>query len=245
MPQPTRDLAGFLQIFDLRVGDEEGYLTDGANDREQFVDDSIEQYSSDRPARYRVLVDGKGTDRVDLPLLDQAGGWNREFSCMIAVEYPIVTDGHPIYLDPNDFMVREILDSDQVIAPGYTFELGTENVGLIFTSPHVVKDYGGSTVTSVPRSDWTAFCKWGASRGCLAIAAKYASLEDSQLVEARFTASSQSKKYLDVSKRLEEDYRRHIRPADEDASPAFETVELDGTSIVDGADYLFHRGDLR
>jgi len=238
----TYDLAGILQEIRTRIQDTDNKLDD-PTELEQFVEDGINRYTSDRPLIVATSAVAPGTKVLPLPTT-----FIKRFSSVQEIEYPIGNVPRRL-LDDRNWNVIEWLD--EIHTDDFTIPAG-QSYRVVHTARHTIKDYPTvaspeqptATATTIPVTDFTAITIFSSSRAARAIAARYANTSESTLGADITNYRSKAQEYSSLADDLIEEYERLMHPGEGQQSGTVVDVNFDLDTQV-GVDMMFHRRRFR
>jgi len=218
-------------------------IKDGAKvlappDIDSLIDRALEVYKHKKPCKLVVELTSDGSGNFNVADLT---GFDEEISGDPQIEFPIVETGEPEYLDRRDWQFRRT-PAGLVIQILIGISAG-EKVRFHFRGDHSITTAG----STIPGSDFHAFCKLGAAEGCDELARHYTQTAENAFVQATTAAyQSKSREYETRAKNLRAQANEQFGAGANDSGPqaASATKNWDTANSL-GGDRLTHRRRLR
>ena len=214
------------------------HLRDGAKvlappDVDDLIDRALEVYKRKKPGAVVVELTSDGTGKFAVSDLT---GFDEEISGDPQIEFPIIETGEPEYLDrrawqfrrtPNGLVIQ-LFDS---IGDG-------EPVRFHFKGDHSITTAG----STIPASDFHAFCKLGAAEGFDDLAAHFTQGSENAIIQASVAAyQTKDSKYAQRAKELRRQANEHFGIEEDASAPAASVTKNWDTSNSQGGERLTHR----
>jgi hypothetical protein len=232
---PTKVRADFITQINR-------HLKDGAKvlappDVEALIDRALEVYKRKKPGAVVVELVSDGTGRFAVADLT---GYDEEISGDPEIEYPVVEDGEPEYLDRRDWQFRRTPDG--LIIQVFDAMADGEPVRFHFKGDHSITTTG----STIPASDFHAFCKLGAAEGFDDLAAHFTQGSENAILQASVAAyQSKDDKYARRAKELRRQANEHFGIKEDASAPAASVTKNWDTTSSQGGDRLTHRRRFR
>jgi hypothetical protein len=222
------------------------FIRDGAAilsapDIDKLIDRAAEVYKRLKPLDTVIELTGDGSGDF---LVTDLTGFDVEISGDPSIEYPVTTSGKPEFLDRRDWtFYRKTAPAGLVIRLSAGISAG-EKVRFHFKGDHSITT-GGSTI---PPSDFFAFCKLAAAEGCDDLAQHFTQTGEQALFQGMSGAYYQSKatEYEKRAKKLRTQANEAFGAGANESGPvaASVTKNWDTTNSL-GGDRLTHRRRFR
>lgn len=222
------------------------FIRDGAAilsapDIDKLIDRAAEVYKRKKPLDTVIELTGDGSGDF---LVSDLTGFDEEISGDPKIEFPVTASGEPEFLDRRNWtFYRKPAPDGLVIRVSVGIGAG-EAVRFHFKGDHSITA-GGSTI---PASDFYAFCKLGAAEGCDDLAQHFTETGESALFQGMSGAYYQSKagEYEKRAKKLRTQANEAFGAGANESGPAAASVTRNwDTTNSQGGDRLTHRRRYR
>lgn len=214
-----------------------GHLQDGAGvlsppNVESLIDRALEVFKKKKPGNIVIELTSDGNGKFDVADLT---GYDEEISGDPRIEYPVVEDGEPEYLDRRDWQFRRTPNGlfIQVFAGISADEL----VRFHFKGEHSITETG----STIPASTFHAFCKLAAAEGFDDLSNYYTQSSDGQIDNVSFAQfGPKTDKYALRAKELRKQANEHFGIKDDSTVSAASVTKNWDTRNSLGGDRLTH-----
>ncbi len=198
--------------------------------KNQMIDVAVKQYSRHKPREYVETYTADGTKSYSL----SSTNWEVNFSRILKLEFPI-DQAPPEYLDePDDYEILKYSNTVEKVVFYAAITSGSQ-FRILHTKTHAV-DASSSTILT---HDEQILGKLAASYCLEYLATYYAQTVQSSINADIVNYRSKSREFLDLAKKLQEEYKKAI----ESVAGSSLTADWDAAYAwagKNGGDRLFH-----
>jgi hypothetical protein len=219
------------------------HLQDGAEvlappNVDSLIDRALEVFKKKKPGNIVVELTSDGNGKFNVADLT---GYDEEISGDPQIEFPVIEDGEPEYLDRRDWQFRRTPDG--LVIQVFAGIGNGEKVRFHFKGDHSIT----ATGSTIPASDFHAFCKLAAAEGFDDMSNYYTQTSDGQAADnvsfAQF--GPKTDKYALRAKELRKQANEHFGIKGDSSVGAASVTKNWDTKSSQGGDRLTHRRRLR
>jgi hypothetical protein len=218
------------------------HLQDGAGvlappNVDSLIDRALEVFKRKKPGDLVIDLTSDGSGKFDVADLM---GYDEEISGDPKIEYPVVENGEPVYLDRRDWQFRRTPDG--LFIQVFAGISAGEQVRFQFKGEHSIT----ATGSTIPSSNFHAFCKLGAAEGFDDLSNYYTQTSDGQIDNAGFAQfGPKTDKYALRAEELRKQANEHFGVNDDSSVGAASVTKNWDTTNSQGGERLTHRRRFR